>query len=102
MEKEWYENTILSIELRGNGKFYVAALAPKQTHIITSRKSFRTYDLAHTYCEKEYGIQENGSNANGSILLVAFLADIELEIEYRREIQKKLAEQEAEEQDEIS
>lgn len=75
MNKQWFDETLIAIGTRGNGKHYVIELPARQIHSQTGRFSFTDRDQAEEHIKDQY-----------KDIIIVQLEDIDTEIEYRKEI----------------
>lgn len=51
---QWHNDTLVAIKTLDNGTFKVLELPARQVDIITSRRSFRTFEAAQAYIADQY------------------------------------------------
>ena len=51
---EWYDDTLVAILYMHHGRYKVLELPARQTTTVTSRRSFREYEVAEEYMVEQY------------------------------------------------
>lgn len=51
---QWHDDTLVAIKALDNGAFKVVELPARQARVITSRRSFKTYEAAQAYIADQY------------------------------------------------
>jgi len=51
---EWEDDTLVAIEIKDNGTCKVLELPARQTNVITSRRTFASWDAAEGYIDDQY------------------------------------------------